>query len=64
MLSYYQQTELIVGTFLFLILYAIMIKLNGNFSITNLLITTVLFGVLLLSYLYIITLYYEYRLQE
>ena len=64
MLSYYKQTEIVVGTFLFFILYAIMIKLNGNFSITNILVTTVLFAILLLSYTYIVTLYYDYRLQE
>jgi len=64
MLSYYKQTEIVVGTFLFFILYAIMIKLNGNFSLTNILVTTVLFAILLLSYTYIVTLYYDYRLQE
>lgn len=60
MLTYYQETELIIGTIMFMFFYTIFLAVRGQFSLINIFITTSFFAMFLTCSVYIKTLYYNY----
>lgn len=64
MLTYYQQTELVVGIFLFMLFYILFLSIRGQFSITDILITTILFAGMYTCSVYIKTLYRDYNIED
>lgn len=64
MLTYYQETELIVGIFLFMLLYMFFLAVRGQFNLTNILLTTIMFSLFFTCSVYIKTLYYNYNIED
>lgn len=64
MLTYYQETELIVGVFLFMLFYMLYLAVRGQFSLINILLTTVMFALFFTCSVYIKTLYRNYNIED
>lgn len=64
MLTYYQETELVVGIFLFMFFYIIFLVIRGQFSLFNILFTTIMFAIFFTCSVYIKTLYYNYKIED
>lgn len=64
MLSYYQETELIVGIFLFMLFYMFYLSVRGQFGLINIILTTMMFALFLTCSVYIKTLYRNYNIED
>ena len=64
MLTYYQKSEIIIGTILYMLFFSVYLMLQGGFAMTKMIFGTVFFILFYTLSIICINMYYDYRVQR